>query len=988
MATSKYWAANSSDSESDDSDSSDNQAPAAQTAASKNQRWAAQESSSEEEMDKTKRVVRSHTDKRYEQMLERIKGMANHQKNDDFAALITDYEAIMKMLEKLRSVVEQDGGPPTQFVKAIHGIEKYVDKLHAEHLEKKQEDSSQKLTQNKQKAFNTLRAKVRKGNIQFRDHLTQLEEHPSDFQSSESENDESADDASEGALTSGSSSGSSSDSDSNSGSSSSSSGSSDSGSDSDASGDSDSESSDSNSWRSNASESDGDESDEEAVREKKMLKWLITPEKLKRQQAKDKDKEDSKKEKQPKHDKYPSKKKKTSSSHAGPVAEDAKQDYTPEELVKKVKDIVSQRGHKRFERSSFMEKLEALMSHAVKQGPRAQLYIYSSMVAVDFDNPASAHKPIKMELWNEALDKINKMLPLLIQSWIQLKDSGADMSKLAVLDADGEEEDPSCHPRLQELFVTYAEKLDDELYKGLQFTTDVYSTEYQEILGNASKYMVLLQHMVSFFEETKQAKPLSVVSMRLLEQVYYKPDMLNAKVFEAITHSIQNDACHEAIKQLLPGDKRENWAWPADSTAFIAQLCRHIYQTNDLPTERTPTQRRAALCQAYHLALHDRFQAGRDLLHLGSLQEHANESDVHMQIQYNRVIAQMGLCAFRLGKIQEAHNCLMDVCQHSKAKELLAQQLSYNKNQERTPDQEREEKRRLLPYHMHINLEVLESAHFICAMLLEVPNLAMQSLHPNRDRVVSRVLRKEFERYDKLPFAGPPESAKESVVSAAKALQRGNWQAACETLETLKIWDHIDPGKPENGVQVKAMIKEKIKVEALRTYLFAYSSIYDAFHIDQLVGMFDLAKKTIHSVVSKMMFKEEITAFWDESSKYVLMQHVEPTPLQRLALTLSDRVAQVVENNEKLTGGKGFMDQRVGGAGPGRWDQPGDGKGGRRFGKGGQAMSGMQDDGKGRKGRSKGSKSTFGPPRNRGWDNARAGALRGNTQRGWSTRPT
>jgi len=48
------------------------------------------------------------------------------------------------------------------------------------------------------------------------------------------------------------------------------------------------------------------------------------------------------------------------------------------------------------------------------------------------------------------------------------------------------------------------------------------------------------------------------------------------------------------------------------------------------------------------------------------------------------------------------------------------------------------------------------------------------------------------------------------------------------------------------------MIKEKIKNEALRTYLFAYASIFDAVHLDQLVDMFDLKPKTVHSIVSKM----------------------------------------------------------------------------------------------------------------------------------------
>merc|ERR1711924_416634 len=123
---------------------------------------------------------------------------------------------------------------------------------------------------------------------------------------------------------------------------------------------------------------------------------------------------------------------------------------------------------------------------------------------------------------------------------------------------------------------------------------------------------------------------------------------------------------------------------------------------------------------------------------------------------------------------------------------------------------------------------------------------------------------------------------------------------AFETLAVLKVWDHVDPGNPERGAEVQAMIKEKMQIEALRTYLFAYASIYDAFHLDQLVGMFELEAKLVHSVASKMMIRDEISAFWDESSKYVLMQPFERTPLQRLALTLAERGAQAIQNNEHL----------------------------------------------------------------------------------------
>lgn len=577
--------------------------------------------------------------------------------------------------------------------------------------------------------------------------------------------------------------------------------------------------------------------------------------------------------------------------------------------------ILESRGKKNVDLKEQISELEELLA-SEKNSVYENLTILMLLISLRFDLHSKAQF-MPLEAWKSTYDEITQLLDLL--------EANQDF---VITEAAKPNEDITSPPekgedgkiRIVGSIATLIDRLSEEL-NGHLLQIDPNSNEYILRLKDEVKlYSLVVRGEVYYTRvlskdsySSLEGDQLTRLIVRRLDFIYYKPvDLIILSELNAWKLLNNSDVSIPKITN------NEN----ANTNELIDELCKQVSEYSQSSVQK----KKALLMQSYYYSTCDEFDRAQTILKSTNMSALPIEEsgEVTVQLLFNRAISQLGLSAFRLGLIDESRRILQDIATSSKIRELLGQsnnrslqssqpiQVLTNDGETITIGGERH-----IPFHMHINIQLLETVYYITSLLIEIPVMALTAyqnsqlnengelkLQQSRKSGGSKTFRRVLEYAVRQYFRGPAEDARDSVILSALDLIQGHWQKIILRFSQLNIWatmPGLEKSSEEKVNKIMSILEKNIKEVSLKTWIYCEAGILKTYPINRLSQRFDLPSSDVLDIVSTIISKDNVGASLKVKSAdetiVVFNDKTRGTMAEALKV-FDDKISSFVERND------------------------------------------------------------------------------------------
>ena len=504
--------------------------------------------------------------------------------------------------------------------------------------------------------------------------------------------------------------------------------------------------------------------------------------------------------------------------------EKAQESITESDIKKELEQMSNQRGQNKYSLDN-VERLEFLFSKT--ENKLIQLEILTESTLQCFDNYANQLIAFPSDLWNKIYKDIEKMMEL------------HDLLNKEKNDTNKNDID-QMNLSLQNDLSVRMEKLENELYKSLQFNTNN-NAEYSNCILNELKFLTLCKKIESFYKNYKNIFCIAKIYLLVIMHTYYKTTNQVKNLVKKFNLKLEED---DYVQKIIVNNDKE----------FFRNLCNQVYQTLD-----EESKVKVMLYQIYFLCVRNDYESATKLFNSSNIYELISLFKTEtLKVLFNRILAQLGLCAFKNLDLEEVLKYLTPLCAKgpTKLKEYLSQ--SYNKDSEKNALFDRGDKMRTIPTIMRINANDLDTIFYLSSMINDVPKILYEKIFGKENEEMnsnSHAFERLFYNFQRQQFNGPSNIDKDKILATTTLLMKGDWKKCVEVIKNLNII------KKYSTLQDKLF--ELIKRTALKCFIMFYMSEYESFEFNNLCKRFEIKDYEVKNIINDMILTGKIKAKWN-----------------------------------------------------------------------------------------------------------------------------